>query len=63
MAPHRHTAQRDANFRPPLEGDERADPPRMPERTAPQWEIPLGPGVDLGFTHAKGMIHLLPPTC
>jgi hypothetical protein len=62
MAPHRRTAQRDdANLRPPLHGDERANPPRTLVRTAPQWEIPLRPGIDLGFTHAKGTIHLRPP--
>jgi hypothetical protein len=62
MAPHRRTSQgENANFRPPLQGDPRARPPRIMERTAPLWEIPLVPGIDLGFTRAKGMIQLRPP--
>jgi hypothetical protein len=64
MASHRHTTRHDdANFRPPLHGDESVTPPPTLERTAPQWEIPLTPDVDLGFSHAKGTIHLLPPPC
>jgi hypothetical protein len=64
MAPHRHTAQSDdANFRPPLLGDDSATPAQTLERRATQWEIPLTPGIDLGFTHAKGTICLLPPSC
>lgn len=62
MARHSHTTQReDANFRPPLHGAERADLPPTLVRVTPQWEIPLAPGIELGFSSAKGTIHLLPP--